>query len=77
MKKRDEFKPQAGYCLSNYGGMAIEINDTCDAVRYQWYDLKPSMRWIKIRYDMKGEPYFMARGQRWYLENFIRFNAFR
>jgi hypothetical protein len=76
MKKKDEFKPQAGYCLSNLGGIQIEVNDCGDMVRYQWYDLKPSMRWLPIRYNMKGDPFFVARGQRWYLSNFMRYNVF-
>jgi hypothetical protein len=74
MKKKDEFKPQGGYPLSYNGGIQIEVNDEGDAVRYQWYDFKPSMRWIKIQYNMKGDPFFVARGQRWYLYNFLRYN---
>jgi hypothetical protein len=76
MKKKDEFKPQAYKPLSNLGGMQIELNEACDAVRYQWYDLKPSMRWIRIRYNREGEPCFIARGTLWYLSEFMRFNAF-
>lgn len=66
-----EFQAQAALCLSNYGGIAIELSSCGEAVRYQWYDKKPS-RWRKIYYNQKGEPYFKAHGRRFYLNEFQR-----
>jgi hypothetical protein len=67
------FKPQACMTLSNLGGISIEINNTGEAVRYQWYDKKPS-RWCEIKYNIKGEPFFRIRNTRYYLNKFMRFH---
>lgn len=71
MSTLKEFQAQAALCLSNGGGIAVELNNTGEAIRYQWYDRKPS-RWCKIYYSQKGEPYFRARGRRFYLNEFLR-----
>jgi capsid protein len=68
---KDVFTPQAAKAMSNFGGMAIEVDRTGEAVRYQWYDFKPSMRWIRIRQTRKGRDYFNARNSRWYLDEFM------
>ena len=69
---KENFKPQAGLTLSNFGGISIEINNTGEAVRYQWYDKKPS-RWCEIKYNMAGEPFFRIKNTRYYLNKFMKF----
>lgn len=66
-----EFKTHAVLCLSNWGGVAIEVSDTGEAVRYKWYEDKPS-RWCKVYYNRKSEPYFKIAGRRYYLSEFMR-----
>lgn len=45
---------------------------------YQWEGVDGTEQtrptWSKIRYNMKGQPYFMARNHRYYLSEFIRTN---
>lgn len=68
MKTKD-FKPVAGLCLSNYGGVEIMLNDFCDAVIYSYYG-KVAKRWQKIKYNVAGDPYFTIYGRRYYLSEF-------
>lgn len=65
----EKFQAQAVLCLSNHGGIAIELSAYGDAIRYQWYDEKPS-RWCRICFNQKGEHYFKAHGRRFYLSEF-------
>lgn len=65
----EKFQAQAVLCLSNHGGIAIELSSNGEAIRYQWYDKKPS-RWCRIRFNQKGEHYFIAHGRRFYLSEF-------
>jgi hypothetical protein len=69
----NEFKPVAGYTISNFGGVAIQLDDYNERVRYQFYEDKPS-RWVKLYQNFDGSFYFRARGRRWNLNNFILFN---
>ena len=66
-----EFTAHAVLCLSNWGGVAIEVSNTGETVRYKWYEDKPS-RWCKIYYNRKSEPYFKIAGRRYYLNEFMR-----
>lgn len=68
-----EFKTHAVMALTNCGGVAIQINESGDSVRYKWYDQKPS-RWVKIYYRADGEPYFKISGRRYFLSDFMRVN---
>lgn len=65
------FKPQAVLCICNHGGIAIQINDKNDMVRYQWFDNKPS-RWQSIKYNKDGEPFLRVRNTRYLIKDFIR-----
>lgn len=43
---------------------------------YQWEGIDGTKQtrptWSKIRYDVKGRPYFISRNNRYYLSEFIR-----
>ena len=67
----NEYKADAVFGLSNFGGVTIMLNESGDAVRYQWYEKKPS-RWCKIYYNQNSTPYFMIRNRRYHLDNFMR-----
>ena len=71
--KKDLFKPVAGLCLSNYGGVEIMLNRACDAVLYSWYG-KVCQRWQEIKYNFNGDPYFTVYGRRFYLNEFMRYD---
>lgn len=66
------FIPQAALCLTNYGGIAIQVNDNNDMVRYQWFDNKPSKKWQAIKYNKHGLPYIRVKNTRYYLNQFER-----
>lgn len=66
----DKFKPHAALCICNYGGIAIQINDNNDMVRYQLFDNNPS-RWQAIKYNKEGEPFFRVRNKRYLIKDFI------
>lgn len=70
--KKEIFKPVAGCCLSNYGGVEIMLNENNDAVLYSWYG-KICQRWQEIKYNKSGDPYFTIYGRRYYLNNFMRY----
>lgn len=65
------FKPQAVLGLTNSGGIAIQIDNSNDMVRYQWFNDKPS-RWQFIKYNKEGEPFFRVRNTRYLIKDFIR-----
>lgn len=65
------FIPQAALCLTNHGGIAIQLNDNNDMVRYQWFDNKPS-RWQSIKYNKEGEPFFRVRNTIYLIKDFIK-----
>lgn len=67
-----DFKIHAVLCLSNNGGVALMVNDTGEAVRWQWYDDKPTARWQQIKYKKNGEPYVIIHGRRFYLGEFLK-----
>ena len=68
-----EFKTHAVLGLTNLGGVAIELNADGTAVRYKWYDNKPSP-WVKIYYRADGAAYFKISGRRYFLSEFLRVN---
>ena len=72
MKTKD-FKPVAGLCLSNYGGVEIMLNDFFFFVIYSWYG-KVARRWQEIKYNVAGDPYFTIYGRRYYLSEFLRYD---
>ena len=67
----ENFKEQAFLTMSNLGGISIMLNESGDAVRYQWYDKKPS-RWCKIYYTQTGAPFFILKNTRYHLDRFIK-----
>ena len=66
------FKPQAVLCIFNHGGIAIQVNDKNDSVRYQWFDNKPSKKWQIIKYNKHGLPFIRVKNVRYYLDQFMR-----
>lgn len=66
------FTPNAAFTLSNLGGIEIEFNDTCEAVRYRLYDNAPSRRACQIQYTATGRAFFRAKNSRYYLDKFMR-----
>ena len=72
--KKEIFKPVAGLCLSNFGGVEIMLNNFCDAVLYSWYG-KVARRWQSVKYNKNGDPFFTVYGRRFYLNEFIRYNG--
>lgn len=69
--KKETYSPQGYLTISNIGGVTIEINNTGEAVRYQWLNNKPS-RWCQIRYTLSGRAYFLIKGIRYHLDKFTR-----
>lgn len=69
--KKENFNPQAYLCLTNGGGISIELNNTGEAVKYQCYDKQPSC-WCKIYYTSNGDAYFKINGRRYHLYKFLR-----
>ena len=67
-----KFVAHAVLCLTNHGGITIQVNDNNDMVRYQWFDNKPSKRWQTIKYNKHGLPYIRVRNVRYYLDQFMR-----
>lgn len=65
------FKTDCVLCLSNWGGIELMLNDSCDAATYKWYG-KPSNRWQQIKYTNAGDPYVVIKGRRFKLDEFMR-----
>lgn len=73
MKTKDEFKPCGYLAVSNMGGIEIEINDAGDAVRFRMYNGNVS-HWQEIKFDKHGDTYFMAYSNRYYLNQFMKYD---
>lgn len=77
-----EFKPQASYCTSQWGGYEIEVSNDggCARVRYTYVKANgeeynsPRPRWQEIKYNTKGEPFVTYNGKRLLLDNFMKNN---
>lgn len=67
-----DFKVHAILCLSNHGGIGLMIDESGEAVRWQWYDDKPTKRWQAIKYTRSGDPYVTIKGRRFKLDEFMR-----
>ena len=71
-----------GYCAeSAFSAQVIYKIDNAEervlsSYKYQGMDGEKQTRptWSKIRYNMKGQPYFMARKRRHYFDDFMRLN---
>ena len=72
----NDYKPVGVMPLTNFGGLAImEIENGIDD--YVWVtdnygDGYKNITRNKIRYNTKGEPYFIRNGHTWYLNEFMR-----
>lgn len=72
----DDYKPAGVLCLNNFGGMAVMeieygIDDyvyVCDHYGNGYKNLTKN----KIKYDTNGNAYFVRKGQKWFLSDFIR-----
>lgn len=67
-----KFVAHAVLCLTNHGGIAIQVNDKNDCIRYKWFDNKPSKKWQYIKYNKHGLPYIRVRNVRYYLDQFMK-----
>lgn len=65
--------------LTNFGGIAIFdiIHDIEDRIKFAWCNGDKFGRTsiAKIRYNAKGEPYFISCKKRYYLNEFIKTEA--
>jgi hypothetical protein len=68
----NDFKVHATYGVCNYGGIAIMLSDDGGAVRYKWFEEKPTKRWQTVKYNEKGEPYIRIKNKRYYIGDFMR-----
>lgn len=68
----DEFKPQGYLTLSNMGDIEIEVNETGEAVRFRMYNGNVSA-WQELKFDKSGDVYFMAYSNRYYLNQFMKY----
>ena len=75
--KSTNFNPCAGLCLSNWGGIEVEINSYGDGIRYRFNFGEPEKekvsRWQEIKYSASGRPYFVCHRRRYYLDEFMRY----
>ena len=67
-----DFKVHAVHAICNYGGIGLMLSDDGSAVRYQWFDQKPTKRWQAVKYNKKGEPYIRIKNRRYYIDDFMR-----
>ena len=70
-----DYKPVGVLPLCNYGGLAImEIEHGIDDYVYVMdnYGEYKNLTKNVIKYSRKGNPYFIRRGQRYYLSEFMR-----
>lgn len=65
------FEPIAALAVCNWGGIEIEINETGEAVKYRYFG-KIGRRACMIQYTSTGRAFFRIRGQRYYLDEFMR-----
>ena len=73
--KTNDFKAMGFLTLSNLGGIEIEINDTCEFVRYKYFG-KIGQRPCQIHYTNAGRAYFRAIKRRFYLDEFMRIKQY-
>ena len=65
------FEPHAALTLCNLGGIEIEINETCEVVKYRYFG-KIGQRACMIQYTTAGRAFFRIRNQRYYLDEFMK-----
>lgn len=72
----NDYKPVGTLCLNNFGGLAImEIEHGIDdyvVVTDNYGNGYENITRNKIRYNAKGNPYFVRNNRRWYLNQFMR-----
>lgn len=71
-----DFKPCGALAVSNWGGIEVEINNSCDGIRYRWSYGNPKekvSRWQEIKYSASGRAYFVSKRRRYYLDEFMRY----
>lgn len=66
-----QFTPHAAKCLSNWGGIEIEFDNTFERVYIRYYG-KSNGRKHKIYYNADMSAYFMYRGRRERLDEYVR-----
>lgn len=72
----DTFQSHGVLCISNHGGIAIEIDERGDGLRYKWFEDEPTE--AEIQHSEDGEAYFLMEGNedtednRYYLKDFMR-----
>lgn len=78
-KQANNFKPQAFYCVSQYGGYLLQIDDTNMMARVKPdfnspQDANSRPRWQTIKEDKQGILFVTYYGQRLNLDNFMIIN---
>ena len=72
----NDYKPKGVAHLNNCGGLAImEIEYDIDDYVYvcdHYGDGYTNLTKNKIKYDKNGEAYFIRKGQKWFLSEFMR-----
>lgn len=72
----NDYKPAGVLCLNNFGGIAVmEIEYGIDDYVYvcdHYGDGYKNLTKNKIKYDINGNAYFIRKGQKWFLSDFMR-----
>lgn len=78
---QQDFKPQGYLTVSNIECIEIELNDAGDAIRFRTVsaycrNLYGNVsEWQELKFDDNGEMYFYAYSNRYYLNQFIRYET--
>lgn len=67
-------KPIACKPMSNWGGIEIMYADSDKVIARDNYGTPRRAHGAKVRYNVKGEPYFKHNGRREYLRDYLRCN---
>lgn len=79
-KCRTDFKTMGYKTVSNTSAITIEISNCGSMVRYRMEDASrtttdwnsPVSEWTEIHFDKNGNPYFLAYGNKQYLDEFMK-----
>ena len=67
--KKLNFVTEGVMSINNAGGIEVMLNE--DMIIYR-YCGKLARRWQKIKYTASGRTFFRIKGQRYYLDQFMR-----
>ena len=76
------FKAHGYHCISNCGGVEIQISDDGSTARLRYYThehtpqhgvhIQEPTPWLEVQYDASGEPYIEYKTSIEYLNKFMR-----